>query len=154
LCSTNSAPGLDAASRANVLRFVNDLAQRGTQIVLSTHRRDEIVPSVSHVLLLEAGHIVQQGPRDAVLARLPQQKAARNGVPTPPIEYSNETLIEIRDADIFREGHHVLHGVNWRMKAGEHWALLGRNGSGKSTFLKLLNGELWAARGAQCRVLA
>lgn len=31
----------------------------------------------------------------------------------------------------------LLHDVDWRVRAGERWALLGRNGAGKSTVLSL-----------------
>ena len=36
----------------------------------------------------------------------------------------------------------VLHDINLEIRPGEFLALLGRNGSGKSTFTRLLNG-LW-----------
>ena len=39
-------------------------------------------------------------------------------------------------------GRRVLHELNWRWAPGESWAVLGANGSGKSTFLRLIAGEL------------
>ena len=35
----------------------------------------------------------------------------------------------------------VLDQVNWHVRPGEHWALLGHNGAGKTTLLSLLNGD-------------
>ncbi len=35
----------------------------------------------------------------------------------------------------------MLHGVHFEIRSGQHIVLLGRNGSGKSTFLKCLTGE-------------
>ncbi|WP_239254305.1 ABC transporter ATP-binding protein [Listeria ilorinensis] len=41
----------------------------------------------------------------------------------------------------------ILSNINWKVKAGEHWALLGLNGSGKTTLLQLLNGYIWPSKG-------
>ncbi|MET7441798.1 ATP-binding cassette domain-containing protein [Streptomyces sp. NPDC005568] len=32
----------------------------------------------------------------------------------------------------------ILDGVDWRVRSGEHWALLGGNGAGKTTLLRLI----------------
>jgi molybdate transport system ATP-binding protein len=56
-------------------------------------------------------------------------------------------LVSIRDADLFVEYRAVLEDVNWELRAGEHWAVFGANGAGKSSFLKLLYGDLSPALG-------
>jgi molybdate transport system ATP-binding protein len=48
---------------------------------------------------------------------------------------------------VFLGSRHVLRNVNWEMRSGEHWAVLGPNGGGKSTFLKLVAGDLQPAWG-------
>src|SRR5262249_35840466 len=42
----------------------------------------------------------------------------------------------------------VLRNIDWQMRPKENWVILGRNGSGKSTFLKLIAGDLHAAAGS------
>ncbi len=37
----------------------------------------------------------------------------------------------------------VLQNINIKIKEGEHWCILGANGSGKSTFLKLISNDLY-----------
>ena len=64
---------------------------------------------------------------------------------TPP-------LISLESVDVALGGTTILRGINWRLRAGEHWAILGGNGSGKSTLLKLIRGELWPAPGGGRRV--
>jgi len=41
----------------------------------------------------------------------------------------------------------ILDDINWRVKAGEHWVVLGPNGCGKTTFLRHLNGLLMPYEG-------
>jgi len=59
--------GLDANARAQMLQFIGQLASREVQLLMATHRRDEIVSSISHVVHLENGHIISQGRKNEVL---------------------------------------------------------------------------------------
>jgi len=51
-------------------------------------------------------------------------------------------LVQLDDVSVSLAGKRILHGVSWRWRPGESWAVLGANGSGKSTFLRLVAGEL------------
>ena len=41
----------------------------------------------------------------------------------------------------------ILRGIKWRVRAGEHWVILGANGSGKTSLLKALTGYLTPTTG-------
>ncbi|MBB5208879.1 ABC transporter ATP-binding protein [Chiayiivirga flava] len=57
-------------------------------------------------------------------------------------------LIELDRASVVRDGVTVLHDVSLRIPLGRHTAILGPNGCGKSSFVKLINRELYPlARG-------
>ena len=58
-------------------------------------------------------------------------------------------LLRIRQADLYVDYRAVLRRVNWELRAGEHWAVFGANGAGKSSFLKLLYGDLSPALGGR-----
>jgi ABC-type molybdenum transport system ATPase subunit/photorepair protein PhrA len=58
-------------------------------------------------------------------------------------------LVAIRGADVYREETLVLRGVTWSIRRGEHTAVHGANGSGKSTFAEVIAGTLPAAYGAE-----
>jgi ABC-type molybdenum transport system ATPase subunit/photorepair protein PhrA len=42
--------------------------------------------------------------------------------------------LELRDVSYAANGHRILHSINWTVLPGEHWAILGPNGSGRQHF--------------------
>ncbi len=51
-------------------------------------------------------------------------------------------LLQLEKADLGYGGEPVLHGIDLSLESGARYGLLGVNGSGKSTFIKTLAGEL------------
>ncbi|MDP4097116.1 ABC transporter ATP-binding protein [Paenibacillus sp. P96] len=58
-----------------------------------------------------------------------------------------EIVIQLEQVSYRREQSEILKNMNWTVKKGEHWALLGLNGSGKTTILNLINGYIWSTLG-------
>ncbi|MGH7942342.1 MAG: ABC transporter ATP-binding protein [Limisphaerales bacterium] len=56
-------------------------------------------------------------------------------------------VLEISNLTIQRGGVTILEGVNWRVERGQHWAILGANGSGKTSLLSALTGYLMPTAG-------
>jgi iron complex transport system ATP-binding protein len=56
-------------------------------------------------------------------------------------------ILEISNLRIERGGTVILNDVNWRAQAGEHWVILGANGSGKTSLLSALTGYLMPTAG-------
>lgn len=146
--------GLDAHSRHALLEMVQRVADAGTQILMTTHRRDELIPAITHVMELKAGHItsIRQMTHDEGQSNKVKRHASWVALDQSKIQnskFKNLFLINIVNANVaLDEGEKVvLHDVNWRMNAGEHWMILGDNGVGKSTLLKLIMGDLWPAHG-------
>jgi iron complex transport system ATP-binding protein len=46
-------------------------------------------------------------------------------------------LLELDSVTFRRGGNAILRGVDWRVAAGEHWALVGPNGAGKTSLLRI-----------------
>lgn len=67
----------------------------------------------------------------------------------------DEKLIDIRNATVWRGKTRVFESLNLTIEQHEHVAILGPNGCGKTTLLKLLNRELYAVdtAGSWVRVL-
>lgn len=56
-------------------------------------------------------------------------------------------IVELENVSIRRDYKYLLKDVNWKIEAGEHWAILGLNGAGKTLLLTLLNGYLFPSEG-------
>jgi iron complex transport system ATP-binding protein len=42
----------------------------------------------------------------------------------------------------------ILRDIHWTVRRGEHWAIIGLNGSGKTSLLNMVNGYVWPSDGA------
>lgn len=56
-------------------------------------------------------------------------------------------IVELKDILWKREDRTILNQVNWNIEKGESWALVGLNGSGKTSLLKIISGYMWPSRG-------
>ena len=60
-------------------------------------------------------------------------------------------LVDLERVDYEAGGKLLLRQISWRLQVGSHWAVLGANGAGKSTFLRLVRGELWPLPSSRSR---
>ena len=58
-----------------------------------------------------------------------------------------KAVLEISKLKIQRGNVTILDGVDWRVEGGRHWAILGANGSGKTSLLSALTGYLMPTAG-------
>ncbi len=124
----------------------------GTQILLVAQRPEEVIPGISHVLLIQNGRVAQAGRREEVLTparmRLLQGKGKSLPALHPPSADAGKAprpfgdpLVEMRNVRVAYGETVVLDGLNWTVRRGENWAVVGPNGSGKSTLLSLITGD-------------
>jgi molybdate transport system ATP-binding protein len=142
--------GLDADARRALARFLSDRMAAGVQLVLVTHRSEELLPGISHILCLEEGAVVGAGPMaDFPRETVPSLSARRtdpiNGRPLPstpePAAPPPPVLIEMTDVAVRHGDTPVFSGLSWRVERGVHWAVSGPNGAGKTTLLRMIAGD-------------
>jgi iron complex transport system ATP-binding protein len=56
-------------------------------------------------------------------------------------------VLEVSGLRIERAGTRILEGIQWRVEAGQHWVILGANGSGKTSLLTALTGYFMPTAG-------
>jgi molybdate transport system ATP-binding protein len=159
--------GLDGRSRATLAESVNTLMTGSMRVILVVHRLEEIVPNITHVLLVKSGQLFQQGLKhelltsenistlygfDLHLEKTNDEYHVSYGAEKRDLFETTvlsrevrqdvpEVLIEMKDTTVRYRDLLVLDHLNWSMKQGENWAILGPNGSGKSTIVKLILGD-------------
>ncbi|MEM4720980.1 MAG: ATP-binding cassette domain-containing protein [Candidatus Methanomethylicaceae archaeon] len=159
--------GLDEPSQKSLATLIHHLMETELRIILVVHRLEEILPRITHVLLIKEGQFFMRGPKEIVLTS--ENLSEIYGYPlflekyqgryraTPILKDKEslpytlafqdnsskvpEVLIEMKDTTVHYNGRIVLDRLNWVMRRGENWAILGPNGSGKSTIVKLILGE-------------
>jgi len=144
---------LDHEARAEMFQVLAALAKNGVNLLYATHRQEELLPALSHVLVLENGRISRQGPRqeilpDSVQSAVSLKPGAQAGREIPRSK-SPRSIVTVSQADLFRERRRVLRKIDWTVELGQSWALLGPNGAGKTSLLMLLAGELSPALGGR-----
>ena len=58
---------LDIAAQFKLRETIGELAQSGLAILLVTHHVSEIIPEIERVIMLRAGRVMADGPKDEVL---------------------------------------------------------------------------------------
>ena len=140
--------GLDAPSRKEFNALLDQLvAEEELQLILVGQY--EVLPTcMTHCLQLDEFKIVYEG----LLSHLPTTTIDKTlNAPSPileqlrhlygPPKQPSQTIFDLQNVSVQYYQKPILQQINWRVKKGEKWALLGHNGSGKSTILSLLFGD-------------
>jgi molybdate transport system ATP-binding protein len=129
--------GLDPDNRERVAHGLQRLSRSALPWVLSTHRLQDVPPFATHLCQIQAGGIITQRPLTARWRRAARRLAAAEAA----------ALISLRRASVWREGKPVLRDISLDVRRGDCWLVRGANGSGKSSFMQTLYGDLGVAAG-------
>jgi molybdate transport system ATP-binding protein len=145
--------GVDTESR-NLLRkvFAGLIAAGEMKILLINSGPDELPEGITHLLYVVGHQVIEQKPINQNLTAVHQNETP--SVTQPAISFSglfpdlkrdfgleSSVLVEMKDTSVCYNGVTVLAKVNWSVREGQRWAVLGHNGAGKSTLLSLITGD-------------
>ena len=158
--------GLDPEYRAHLAGCVADLAKRpGLKVVVRLAREDELLPEIPAFVYADktftqyAGELPKAAAtpkfkkaelknyeivdlrsgkdnNSVILSEAPQGAQSKD-----PVNSSAEILFDLKHVNVRFGDTDVLKDLNWTVRKGEHWAVMGENGAGKSTLLGLLTAD-------------
>jgi ABC-type molybdenum transport system ATPase subunit/photorepair protein PhrA len=111
----------------------------------ATLRLDTLEPIDTAVQIDAAERTDFESLRVARAPNAPARRRRRASAVADPAR----VLLRLRDVDLYVNYRLVLRALNWELRAGEQWAVFGANGAGKSSFLKLIYGDLAPALGGK-----
>ncbi|WP_288425607.1 ATP-binding cassette domain-containing protein [uncultured Spirosoma sp.] len=137
----NPFVGLDARFRAELIEWLGELVQAGQPLMLVAD--ETALPAfVTHVVKLDKGQVAWIGPRtEFVPAVINGSDWVVPALQTPPQPADFTDAFRLTDVTVRYGDKKLLDAVNWTVRAGERWALLGHNGAGKSILLSVLYGD-------------
>ena len=146
--------GLDPEYRAHLAGCVTDLAKRpGLNVVVRLAREDELLPEIPAFVYADKTFTQYAGelPKAAatpkfkkaelkdyeIISLKPQSELASD----PIAHTSSEILFDLKHVNVRFGDTDVIKDLNWTVRKGEHWAVMGENGAGKSTLLGMLTAD-------------
>ncbi len=149
--------GLDLASQSELQQIIDELLRSDLPVLLLCRQLEDVPAEVSHVMVLNRGHLAASGPRDEVLQSesvqlLMNPPAEALATLPPPAVRSYDLpidgpLLELRKVCVSYGELDVLKDVDWRFSRGQHCLVSGPNGCGKTTLLSLVTGDNHKAYG-------
>jgi molybdate transport system ATP-binding protein len=153
--------GLDLDYRRRIDAVLAAAARRGQSWVATAHRAADVPQGTRCMLELAEGQVraVKRMHRSD-LERLTKRAGEGGGGPLRARRRAAGTgrrvaaasapvLLQLSHVDLYVGYRTVLRDLDWQLRSGEHWAVYGANGAGKSSFLKLLYGDLSPALGGR-----
>ena len=147
--------GLDPEYRSHLASSVVDLSKRpGVKLAVRLAREDELLPEIPAFVYANKTFTQYEGElpsaatkpkftkaelKDYEIVSLKSQSELANGLNA--LGSSPEILFDLKNVNVQFGETVVLKNLNWTVRKGEHWAVMGENGAGKSTLLGMLTAD-------------
>lgn len=154
--------GLDPEYRRHLAASVVELCRRpGLKVAVRLAREDELLPEIPAFVYADKTFTQYAGELPSEVAKPKFTKAKLkdyeivilNGVKGDPRlrgddnngirgdDNNGKILFDLKNVNVQFGDTTVLKNLNWTVRKGEHWAVMGENGAGKSTLLGMLTAD-------------
>ena len=138
--------GLDPEYRSHLAERVVQLSKRdGLKVAVRLAREDELLPEIPAFVYADKTFKQYEGELPRVAAKPKFTKAELKDYEIvdlgSPDTSDPEILFDLKNVNVQFGDTVVLKNLNWTVRKGEHWAVMGENGAGKSTLLGMLTAD-------------
>ena len=144
--------GLDPEYRSHLAERVSGLVQRpGLKVAVRLGREDELLPGIPAFVYANKTFTQYEGELPSAAAKPRYTKAElkdyeivelrRGNCETGHLPSNSEILFDLKNVNVQFGDTVVIKNLDWTVRKGEHWAVMGENGAGKSTLLGMLTAD-------------
>jgi energy-coupling factor transport system ATP-binding protein len=141
---------LDPEGRAAFLDALNILrGERDCTIIVTDYFWPQLQKFVDRVVVMEDGQIAAEVPPQEFFRSVEWLERTSLLESLPPLESATagDVVAELQDVHVTLEENAILKGVNFSIRSGEFVAIMGPNGSGKTTAMLTLAGAIAPKKG-------
>lgn len=140
----NPFDNLDVESQAHLVQSLQTISEH-TQLIQIVSRKIDLLPFMTHFVSLD-GEILKTHTSVSELEKffnIPIDPVFQENIPKAlnTIPFDGEVLIALKNISVSYDGRPILKNINWEIRPGSFWQLVGKNGSGKTTLLSMITGE-------------
>ncbi|MFC4219440.1 ATP-binding cassette domain-containing protein [Flagellimonas marina] len=139
----NPFDNLDVATQESLKEQLTEIS-KSRSLVHFTSRLGDILPVTTDFFKLNGNELEKYASPEAFWeANRHDDPQFKGTIPAPinPIKEESTELVNFTNISVSFNGRQVLKDINWSVKQGEFWQLIGPNGSGKTTMLSMITGD-------------
>ncbi|MGX1929673.1 ABC transporter ATP-binding protein [Flagellimonas sp. 2504JD4-2] len=143
LILVNPYDNLDVATQAYLQDKLLSIS-KSIPLVQIVSRLDDILSITTDFFKLKQSQLLAYSDADAFWKENTRQSNQFTETIPPPLEpitVKGSELVDFKNVSVSFDGRQVLDKINWTIKKGEFWQLIGPNGSGKTTMLSMITGD-------------